>query len=283
MAATNTKVRSKRVRWEDMKHLLDNPIQEARLNRVQARGGFNANFVGTPELALNDYPAFPDVPHDALILIDGHHRKALWERANGNRGGDDVICRINEGLTREQIEERWLAVQDTRTHHVNELFVHRVAAREPKAVAMNKIVEDAGYRVPSYQPNKNVKNAIRGANAIEWVYNGKRTREVGKFDSRALNRTLQGLHLMYPDDPNALQSNVIKGLGAFHLRYGDAVDLDRLHKQLPAKYRKAQLLLPAADNFVEGLGFTIPDAIGYVIRLAYNGKRGTKANLPDWR
>lgn len=283
MAANTTKVRTKRVRWEDMQHLLDNPIQESRLARVEANGGFNPDFVGTPELALNDSPAFPDVAEDALILIDGHHRKTLWERANGNRGGEDVICRVNEGLTRQQIEQRWLAVQDTRTHHINELFVHRVAAREPQAVAMNKIIEDAGYRVPSYQPSKNVKDVIRGANAVEWVYNGGRSREGAKFHPRVLNRTLQGLRLMYPNDTSATKSNLIKGLGAFHLRYGEAVDLDRLHKHLPAKYRKADQVLDASENVNEGLGWSVPESIGYVIRLAYNGKRGTKANLPEWR
>jgi hypothetical protein len=283
MASSTPKVRTKRVRWEDMHHLPENPIQESRLVRVESKGGFNPEFVGTPELALNDYPAFPDLPADALILIDGHHRKALFERANGNRGSDDVICRISEGLTREQVEQRWLAVQDTRTHHVNELFVHRVAAGEGKAKIMDKIVTDAGYRIPAYQPSARVKNAIRGANAVEWVYNGGTANEYKTVFAWALNRTLQGLQFMYPDDAGATKSNMIKGLGVFHLRYGDAIDLERLHKHLPAKYAKADKVLAAAENVNEGLGFPVPDSVGYIIRLAYNSKRGSKADLPEWR
>lgn len=282
MPSNPTKVRTRRVPWMEMRPLADNPIYESRLIRVENNGGFKPEFVGTPELALNDFPAFPDLPKDQLVIIDGHHRKALWERANGNRGPDDVICRINEGLTREQVHQRWLAVQDTRTHHVNELFVHRVASGEGKAIAINKIVNDAGFRIPPYQPSARVKGAIRGANAIEWVYDGCQ-RETSKAYPRVLNRTLQGLGLMYANDQSATKSNVIKGLGAFHMRYGDAVDLDRLHKNLPTKYPKVDKLLDAADNVNEGLGWSIPSAIGYVIRFAYNGKRSTKADLPEWR
>jgi hypothetical protein len=273
---------TKRVKWEDMNSLPENPIQATRLARVEANGGFRPEFVGTIELAVNDMGAFPDLPEDAYVIVDGHHRKALWERANGNRGPDDTIAKIHRGLTRPEIEQRWLAVQDTRTHHVNETFVHRVAAGEAKAVHMNKIITEAGFRVPSYQPGAQVKDVIRGANSIEWVFDGGR-RAGTKVYPKALIRTLEGLRVMYPGDTSATKSNLIKGLGAFHLRYGDAVDLERLHKRVPAKFPKADRVLGAAEDVNDALQFTVPNAVAWVVRLAYNGTRRTKADLPEWR
>lgn len=281
-SSKSSNVVSRRVRWDDMVHLPNNPINNARIRRIEQHGGFKAEFVGTPELALNDAGAFPDLPDDALVIIDGHHRAVLRERANGNKGPDDVICKVHRGLTRSQVEQRWLAVQDARAHHPNELFVHRVQAGEVKARALMGLIEDSGFWVPPYQPNGDMKGAIRSVIAVEWIYDGGKS-EGSKLHRADVVRTLDGLRGMYPHDGSATKSNMLKGLGAFFLRYGDQVDLDRLYKRLPAKYRTVDELLAAAAVFQDALGSTIPRAVGYTIWLAYNGKLGTKANLPEWR
>lgn len=278
--STNNAV-TRRVPWEQMHDLPDNPIMLSRIERIEREGGFRAQSVGTPELALNDEGAFPDLPRDALVIIDGHHRKRLWERANGSAGPEDVICKIHRGLTRQEIEQRFLDANDARTHHVNELFVHRVAAGEVKARAINKIIESAGFHVPPH--GTPAKGGIRGANAVEWVYNGGTGRDVRKFHPVVLTRTLEGLRLMYGNDKDATKSNLVKGLGMFHLRYGDSVDLDRLHKNLPARYRTVSDLLNDAATFQVALHYQVPHAVGYTIRLAYNGARRGKHELAEWR
>jgi hypothetical protein len=276
----STSVVTKRVKWQDMHDLPDNPIMLTRLERIERDGGFKIGSVGTPELALNDERAFPDLEEDALILIDGHHRRKLWERANGNRGPDDVICKIHRGLTREEIEQRFLDANDYRHHHVNELFVHRVASGEVKARAINRIITDAGFHVPPNAASE--KNAIRGVNAVEWVYDGGK-RAGSQVYPIALTRTLEGLRLMYGADKDVTKSNLVKGLGLFHLRYGKAIDLDRLHKNLPAKHRTVAQLLADAGVFQEALKYQVPQAVAYTVRLAYNGKRRSKHDLPEWR
>lgn len=271
---------TKRVKWEDMHDLPNNPIMLTRLERIERNGGFREQSVGTPELALNDAEAFPDLEPDAYVIIDGHHRRKLWERANGNRGSVDVICKIHRGLTREQIEQRFLDANDYRNHHVNELFVHRVASGEVKACQINKIIEAAGFHVPPH--GTPVKGGIRGVNAVEWVYDGGK-RATSKIHPIALTRTLEGLRIMYGKDKDVTKSNAVKGLGLFHLRYGNGVDIDRLHRNLPAKHKTVAQLLADAGVFQEAMKIQVPHAVAYTIRLAYNGARRSKHDLPEWR
>ncbi len=272
---------SKRIKWQDMHDLPNNPINIARIERIEREGGFKPHLVGTPEVALNDNGAFPDLPDDAYITIDGHHRKTLWSRANGSAGPEDVICKVHRGLTRAEVEALFLAANDYRTHHVNELFVHRVASGERKAQNINKIIVDAGFHVPPH--GTPVKNGIRGVNACEWVFDGGKSKGVSKIHPIALTRTLEGLRTMYPNDKDVTKSNVVKGLGLFHLRYGNAVDLDRLHKNLPAKHRTVSQLLADASVFQEALKYQVPQAVAYTIQKAYNGPRRSKRDLPEWR
>lgn len=271
---------TKRIKWADMIDLPDNPINMSRVERIERDGGFKVDLVGVPELALNDAEAFPDLPSDAYIIIDGHHRRMLWSRANGNSGPEDVICKIHRGLDRVDVEKRFLGANDYRQHHVNELFVHRVAAGERQAVAINKIIETAGFHVPPH--GGPIKGGIRGANAVEWVYEGGK-RTDSKVHPIALTRTLEGLRTMYGKDKDVTKSNLVKGLGLFHLRYGEVVDLGRLHKNLPGQYRTVADLLGSAAQFQEALKFQVPQAVAYTIRLAYNGKRRSKHDLPEWR
>jgi hypothetical protein len=268
---------SRRVKWSEMHDLPNNPINLTRIMRIENDGGYKVELVGTPEVALNDARAFPDLAEDAVVLIDGHHRKTLALRAKRD---DDVICKVHRGLERPDVEQRYLAANDYRTHHPNELFVHRVAAGEIKARAINKIIEQAGFHVaPHGNP---VKDGIRGANAVEWVYDGG-VRNPDKYHAAVLTRTLEGLRLMYSHDEAATKSNLVKGLGLFHLRYANAVDLDRLHKNVPAKYRSVAALLADADMFKDALRYQVPHAVAYTIRLAYNGGRRSKRDLPEWR
>lgn len=270
---------TKRVKWQDMHDLPNNPINLSRIERIERDGGFKVEMVGTPELALNDAHAFPDLPEDAYIIIDGHHRRTLWSRANGSAGPEDAICKIHRGLDRKDIEQRFLAANDYRTHHVNELFVHRVAAGERKAQAINKIIEASGFFVaPHGTP---VKGGIRGAQSVEWVYDGCTARETSKFHPVTLTRTLDGLRIMYGADKDVTKSNLVKGLGLFHLRHQNAVDLERLHKHLPTNYRTVSALLEQASKFQEAHGTQVPPSIAYTIRLAYNGKRRGKHDLPE--
>lgn len=272
---------TRRVKWADMNPLPDNPIQMSRLARIEREGGFRVESVGTPELALNDLKAFPDLAEDAYVLIDGHHRRELYSRANGNAGPDDVICKIHRGLTREEIEQRFLDANDYRLHPVNEIFVHRVAAGEKVACDINKIILEAGFHVPAHT-NGRVKNAIAATNAVEWVYHGGNLNDF-KIYPALLTRTLQGMRIMYGNDANVTKGNLIKGVGLFHRRYGDAVDIDRLHKNLPGTYKTVADLLGAAERFREALRKPPPEAVAYTVRLAYNGNRRSKHDLPEWR
>lgn len=270
---------TKRIAWADMHDLPSNPILVSRIERIERDGGYKPQFVGVPEVALNDNGAFPDLAPEAMVLIDGHHRKELAKRAG--KGHEDVICKIHRGLDRAGVEERFLAANDYRMHHVNELFVHRVAAGEKKACWMNQIIETAGFHVVPH--NHYVKGAIRGVNAVEWVFDGCRSKATAKVHPQTLTKTLEGLRTMYGTDKDVTRSNLVKGLGLFHKHYGEAIDIDRLHKNLPGKYPRVASLLDQASMFQEALGHQVPQAVAYTIRLAYNGPRRSKRDLPEWR
>lgn len=276
-----TEAPTKRVKWTEMTPLPDNPIQMARIERIEADGGYSIAKAGTPVLCLNDAPAFPDLPTSAVILADGNHRKVLAERAG--KGDEPVITRVHKGLTRPEIARLFLDLNDYREHRANELFVRRVEAQEAKAVKINEIITAAGWHVPTHS-NTKTHGGILATAALEWVYDGAppKGQKPQTKHPRELTRTVECLAAMYGTNPGVPKGNMIKGLGLFFLHYGEKVNIPRLVERLPSSLPTVQKVLNAAEYTREHMNYNVAESVARVIRQHYNGPRRSKQDLVEW-
>lgn len=275
---------TKRIKWEDIVPLPDNPINEGRIGRILGNGGFAPYKVGTPEVCLNDAGAFPDLPDDALICADGNNRRELAIRAG--KASDTVIVKIHKGLTRPEISKLFLGLNDYREHRANELFVRRVESRERKAVEINEIVTAAGWHVPT-SSNNVVRGVIIATGALEWVYDGAPNVRVGgkKFATGqkvALTRAVETMAAIYGREPKVASGNLIKGLGLLFLRYGDKVDMGRLTERVSEGLPTPRKLFARAEVQREAWNCTQPESVARALRAQYNGSRRSKNDLAEW-
>lgn len=273
---------TRRVKWTDITPLPDNPIDERRLERILSNGGFTSHKAGTPEVCVNDVGAYPDLPEDALVCADGNNRRELAIRVG--KGDETVIVKIHPGLSRAEIAALFLGLNDYRQHRTNELFVRRVEARQRKAVEINEIVEAAGWAVPM-SSNSNLPGHIVAVGALEWIYDGAPRAGGKKHTDRqtvALRRTLESLAAIYGRGKGVAQGNLIKGLGLFYLRYGEKVNMPRLHERVAATLPSPRHLRQASELQREAFNCTVPESIARTLRQHYNGPRRSKQDLPEW-
>lgn len=275
---------TRRFKWDDIEAFPGNPLLETRLSQMEKRwGGYIPQVVGIPLVADNAGGAFPEYDADAIIMVDGHHRMALAKRSG--RGQEEVICELKRGETREALHRIFRQYNDNRSVNHAEKFLHRIGEGESKAVSILEVLEREGY-CPTTTPG-GVKDAIHSTGTLEWIWDGGdkglRKRR-GKGPHRgALTLTLTAYRALAPERFSK-QSSLLKGLGAFYLRYPD-LDSDRLISRLQEQYGgNADKLLSAAKQ--AKTDFHLPnnyEAFGFMARLAYNGHRGGKHTLPEWR
>jgi hypothetical protein len=282
----STDLATKRVKWEDLVPLPNNPVDERRLDRILGNGGFSSQKAGTPEACLNDASAFPDLSADSLIVADGNNRRELAIRAG--KGQDTTIVKIHKGLTRAEIARLFLGLNDYRQHRANEIFVRRVEAEERKAVEINEVVTATGWHVPVYSNATGALGGIAAVAALEWVFDGApnmRLLEGKKLSGRqsvALMRTLTSIAAIYGTGAKVAQGNVIKGFGAFYLRYGEKVNVERLHERISESLPTVKKLLSASETWRETLNCIVPETVGRTLRAHYNGPRRGKHDLAEW-
>lgn len=273
---------TRRVKWDAMTPLPDNPINPNRIAKMEAEGGFKPGAVGTPVLAVNDAHAYRDLPEDALVILDGNHRHNLAQRSG--HGDDEVIALVWRGMTFAEINQQFLDYNNYRQHRANEIFRRRVDAGEQKAGEIDAIVSESGWRVPMWAGVGKAGGLIVATQALEWVYDGAPTfrRKFALRQSTALRRTLEGIAAMYGTGPKVASGNLIRGLGLFHLVYGERIDMDLLHERMTEKIPTTRRLIQAAELQKETWNCTVPEAYARTFQRYYNGSRKSKRNLPEF-
>lgn len=277
---------SKRLKWSQIEHFPENPILDGRISRMKARWGkFSTASAGTPEVFLNDAEAFPEFPPDTYLMGDGNHRKAWAERES--KGDETVICTIWRGLTNKRMHEEFRRLNDRRTIAAYEDFIHAVQAGSRYHVTINEIVESTGFRVALSQND----GVLRCVSVFDWIYNDvkdiaairNRGVENGNTPHRTeLVRTLESARLLYGTKPGGNQASLLRGLGAFWLRYGEDPQMARLVENVYAQYPNPKRLVTAGEDHADALCEPSWKGIALVVRNHYNGRRRSKADLPEW-
>lgn len=252
---------TRRMTWEGVIPFPENPIYRGRLDQMRReQGGYNHKIVGSPALFDNGAGAFPDFPEDTLFIGDGNHRYAL--AIEDKALDEEFIALVFRGLPKAAMYGIRRGLNDRRTIKPSERFLSLAEeSRSSVQHTIKNIVEGLGWRVT----HERAVGGLTCTNELEWIYTRDRT---------ALTRALQSYEAAFGVGIEQAQARVVKGLGAFWIKYPDA-DPDRLTKALKALTVTG--LYRAGKNQSENLPFikTVFDGIRYVVAQAYNrGQRG---------
>jgi hypothetical protein len=141
-------------------------------------------------------------------------------------------------------------------------FKVSVTAGHPDAVAINKIVRSAGYRVGS----DHADGCVSAVGALGGVYR--------KFGPDVLTSALQLIQATWGLDGNAVQGPIISGYGLFMANYGDKANWGRVKETIQKRFTPGRFL-GAARTLREVEACDLSEAVMKVLTANYN--RGLKS------
>lgn len=241
-----------------------NPIYPRRIQAMRREwGGYAEDIVGTPVVAANSELAFPDLPAGALVVADGGHRRALAEE--DKRLDHEIFMEIHRGLSRGEIHRLRRGRNDRRTVKPAERFLELCAEGDVTRNAIRETVEGVGWTIT----HERAFGGLSCTNELEWIWRHPQ----GKA---AVIRAIETYEGAWGKEPDKTQARVVKGLGAFWLRYPEADPARLVHvaaKLTPGEIyesgrRDAQVVVYLSSVF---------NGIRHTLAQAYNrGYRGRK-------
>lgn len=242
------------------------PLNQNRAQSIAVE--FDPDAFGVPTLSKR--------AGDRFMIIDGRHRIEALRILGWN--GQKISCRVFQGLSQAQEAKLFNDCNNTRALQFIDRFLSRITSGDPIACEIAKITSAAGYRIDRTSRD----TTITAARALQDVYLGKGQRIQGK-NPVALKHTLLALTDAWGRTRASVGGSVIQGVGAFFLRYGPAIDRDRLEKKLAAIVSGPTGLVQRGKGKREMHGGSITSGIAHYLTEEYNrGLRGKK-KLLGWR
>lgn len=210
------------------------------------------------------------------IVIDGMHRVTALRVMGWN--GQKIPCSVFEGITKAQAAGLFIGRNDGKAVRYIDRFLVRIIEGDPVARAVNGIVMAAGYVIDRQHRD----GVITAANAAEDVYRGRGQKVPGE-NPEALRDTLYVVTEAWGRTTHAVRGHVLRGVGAFFLRYGEHIDTARLARKLATIGAGPDGLIGRGAGKREMHGGTIAGGIAHFLTDEYN--RGLRGNsrLPGWR
>lgn len=214
----------------------------------------------------------------SYVIIDGQHRVHAIQQIEGWEN-QKVPCKVYEGLTKVQEADLFLDLNDYRQVSIIDKFLVRITAREPIALSINIIVNQAGFVISRYAKD----GAIVAVSAMERVYTGHRLKIRG-HNPTALAWTLDAVANAWGRTKAAVIAPVILGIGSFFLRYGSKVDRPHLIERLSRIKGGADGLIRNGRAQVNIHGGSLAHGVADAVVNEYNrGIRKAGSRLESWR
>lgn len=249
----------RRLSWQDVEPMPGNPIYPRRIAAMRKQwGGYDPSIVGSPAIADNTGLAFPELPEDALVVLDGHHRRQL--ALEDGRLDDEFLADLHRGLTPAQAHRKRRGLNDRRTVKPAERFIELVHEGDLRCRLIAETVEGLGWRI-TYERED---GGLSCTNELEWIWD----QHGGKAAMIRAITSYEGIWGMRED---SAQARVIKGLGAFWLAYPKA-DPERLVSVVRRPGITVSQLYTSGRHDNESLVYItgVYDGIRHVLALLYN-------------
>lgn len=213
-------------------------------------------------------------PDGSYHIVDGQHR---WETCK-SVGRTHVQCKVYSGLSRQDEAALFRVLNNTRIVNALDRFRVRVVEGEVSAVDINGILEKSGWRVPS-KASANTPGVVNSPVALEWVYCGAGIRQ-GRQPT-VFRQTVEVITAAWGYEPDAMRSDVVKGVGAFLTRYEGMLDLSKVVRMLQG-YPGGPLKLQADASIMRSMRSSpAADSVAAILTGLYNKKKSVH-RLPEW-
>lgn len=229
---------------------------------------FDPQAIGVPAVSCREDGTY--------VWLDGQNRGALMRRAGW--ADQSIQCQVYEGLTLKQEAALFLMLNDGRAVKAIHKFLARVTQEDPVAVAITVIVGEAGWRICEQRGTGHI-NAV---SALERVYLGDRAKSKDGPRADAFEKTIRTLTEAWGHTPDAVNGQILIGLGGVYLRYGSAVDSADLTRKLASYAGGPMKLLGDGRGLAQFRKGAVATCVAEVIVNTYNRQRRTRG-LPDWR
>ena len=235
---------------------------ERRVNKIASN--FNPRALGSITLSRRD--------DNTYVCLDGRHR---WTAAQQVGYTGKLPAIVHEGLTLDEEAELFLLLNDFKAPSLVSKFLVRVVQGDEVAVKINNILSRHGWRVMN-GASHGYLNAI---GAVEAAYiNGAGSLNAGEHPE-VLERVIATITAAWGHETAGAHSTIIKGLAQLYGRFGDAVNIEKLAREMcmttPAR------LVGNANTLKDVQGGTAPSAMAKVLVGMHNNTL-RKAHLPEW-
>ena len=211
----------------------------------------------------------------SYVWLDGQNRGELCRRAGW--GDQKLQCRVFTGLTTAEEAELFLGHNDNRTVKTYYKFMARITAGEPKAVAIQKILQHSGWNLSYFPGDSRVVAVV----ALEKVYE-EGARLHPDTPGAALVSTFEIITHAWGYGQDTPNGAIVQGLGSVLNRYGVDVDMSSLTRRLASYPGGALGLLGNARGLRAFAGGTVSSCVAETIVQTYNRRR-TTGRIPEWR
>lgn len=208
-------------------------------------------------------------------LADGAHR---WTAAMRLGLGDEMVEAdlVDGGIPAEA--DRFVNLNNRRNIKFPDKFRARVLASEPLALMVRDVIEDAGYKTDGQAG----PGHLAALQSCERVMLGTLRGKPRMPTPERLRWVLDVVTAAWGHTPEAVNGDLIQGLGKVRERDGEAIDTRGLIGKLASVEGGASGLLARARAIRTARRGNMPDSMAEVIVDLYNTRRTTH-RLPPWR
>lgn len=242
------------------------PIDEKRAARYAA--DFDIDSLGVIEVSRR--------PKGENIILDGQHRVEALRIMGWN--GEKIPCKVFTGMSRPEEAKRFILLNTQVAIRFLDKFISRITAKDKVACAIAEITRANGYIIDR-QSRDGVIVAVK---AMEEVYLGK-NQNIRGANPKALHGTLHAVTEAWGRTVHSVNCHVLSGVGAFLLRYGEDIKLDRLIEKLKHISGGPQGLINRGKGKREIHGGSLAMGIGHYLTDEYNSGLRGGSRLPEWR
>lgn len=195
-------------------------------------------------------------------IVNGQHR---WHAAKVLDPDMSLAVTVHSDLTVDD-EARlfWDIDRETKKLSTWDRWYARRAAGDPIVRQVDAVAHSHGYLVshnPKPPASSAVAETLQCCAALEWV--------IDRCDTKTLHLVLEFIGDIWPGDPEARKSAVIKGLSVVLHDYADELDTGRLADAL-SSITPAQLQARAHELKSRGHQGGVPKLVSVAALMAYN-------------
>lgn len=226
--------------------------------------GFDASGLGTLTVSRRD--------DGTIVILDGQHRREAGKQV-GHTG--KFHCEVHHGLTLKQ-EARIFRISNNQTvPTLVSQFLVRVTEGDPVALDIEAILASHGWQVTKGSSD----GCITAVNAIERVYRTADGTLPNGTHGDLTDRVIGVITAAWGTDYRAANGQILMGVAQLFGRFGDAVNVSKLVKEMQAMAPVSLIGMAKAMQSVQG--GRVPSAVAKVLVGKHNSKMRINL-LPEW-